>query len=151
MKMYKEILDVKIKLSEGAKMPVFSTEGAAGADLHALTVEYKQERNGPIYEYDTGVAMEIPPGHVGLIFPRSSLTTKTTLILGNSTGVIDSDYRGTIKFQFRNINNFITTKYEVGDKIGQIIIMPIPAISFTQVDKLSDTNRGESGFGSTGA
>jgi len=143
-------MSIKCKLYGDAKLPQPASDGAAGADLVAISEKFKREKNGPLWEYDTGVAVEIPKGHVGLVFPRSSITVKTTLTLGNGVGVIDSDYRGTIKFQFRNANQFLTTKYNVGDRIGQIVVMPIVLPEFESVEELSDTERGEGGFGSTG-
>ena len=125
-------------------------KGAAGFDLVAAAEQFRPELTGPIFEYDTGLAFEIPEGHVGLVFPRSSVTTKTTLLLGNGVGVIDSDYRGTIKFQYRNMPGSAGKKFSVGDRIGQIIILPIPAVKFEEASELSDTARGEGGFGSTG-
>jgi dUTP pyrophosphatase len=96
--------------------------------------------------YDTGIAIEIPQGYVGLLFPRSSVS-KTVLTLSNSVGVIDSGYRGSIMFKFRYPEE--GPVYEVGDRVGQIIIMPYPQISFEEVEELSETERGEGGFGST--
>lgn len=144
-------MEVKFKKTSNlAKDPVQATDGSAGFDLTAATETIRNELTGPIVEYDTHVALEIPKGHVGLIFPRSSITTKTTFMLGNCVGVIDSDFRGTIKFQFRNIINSSGKKYNVGDRIGQIIIMPFPVVNFKQVDELSNTERGNGGMGSTG-
>lgn len=141
------IVKVK-KVLPNAVMPVRSSDEAAGYDLTAATEKFRPELTGPVWEYDTGLAFEIPPGYVGLVFPRSSITTKTTMLLGNSVGVIDSDYRGTVKFQFRPIQP--GKKYNVGDRIGQIIIMPVPLVAFDEVDELNDSKRGEGGFGSTG-
>jgi dUTP pyrophosphatase len=143
-------MSIKCKLQDGAKLPTPGSKGAAGADLTALSVNFRQERNGPVWEYETGVAVEIPEGYVGLLFPRSGITIKTTLTLGNGVGVIDSDYRGTIKCQFRNTNGFLTTKYEVGDRVAQLVVLPIMAPIYEQVEELSDTNRGDGSFGSTG-
>lgn len=145
-------LNVKVKkVLPNAVMPEFGTAGAAGADLTAATETLKTDLTGPVAEYDTGLAFEIPPGYVGLVFPRSSVTTKTTLMLGNCVGVIDSDYRGTVKFQYRQINPIAGRKYKVGERIGQIIIVPYPKVSFEEVTELSDSTRGTGGFGSTGA
>lgn len=144
-------VNVKVKkVLENAVMPLRGSDVAAGYDLTAATEKFRAEITGPIFEYDTGLAFEIPPGYVGLIFPRSSVTTKTSMSLGNCVGVIDSDYRGTIKFQFRNLNPGMGKKYEVGDRIGQLIIMPYPEVKFEEVSELDDTARGEGGFGSTG-
>jgi dUTP pyrophosphatase len=140
--------EIKIKL-EGtqAVIPNKATDGSAGFDLTAISETFITEAGGPLFEYDTGVAFEIPKNMVGLVFPRSSIS-KMSLSLSNAVGVIDSDYRGTVKFKFR-----ITPpgkKYKVGDRIGQIVFVPIPEIELVAVDKLSDTTRGSSGFGSSG-
>lgn len=141
-------MQVKVKkLLPNAVLPQRMTDGAAGFDLTAATQKFRQEYTGPVFEYDTGLAFEIPPGHVGLLFPRSSVTTKTSLSLGNCVGVLDSDYRGPVKFQFRNTGP--GKKYEVGDRIGQIIVLPIPEVEFLE-GELSDSVRGEGGHGSTG-
>lgn len=144
-------LNVKVKkVLSNAVMPIQASLDAAGYDLTAAAEKFRPELTGPIWEYDTGLAFEIPKGQVGLVFPRSSVTTKTTLSLGNCVGVIDSDYRGTIKFQFRNVGMSGGKKYNVGDRIGQIIIIPIPTVSFEEVQELEDSSRGTGGFGSTG-
>lgn len=144
-------VNVKVKkVLPNAVLPIKGSEGAAGFDLTAATEKFRPELTGPIWEYDTGLAFEIPSGHVGLVFPRSSVTTKTTLMLGNAVGVIDSDYRGTVKFQYRNVNHAAGKKYNVGDRIGQIIILPIPEVNFEEVQELDESLRGEGGFGSTG-
>ena len=142
-------LNVK-KLTDNAVLPEYQSSGAACFDLVATSKEFKPLKVGPTYEYGTGLAFEIPKGHVGLIFPRSSITAKTTLTLGNSVGVIDSDYRGEVKFQFRKTNPMFQQDYNVGDRIGQMMILPIPLIELVEVSELSETARGEGGFGSTG-
>ena len=142
-------LPIKVKkLSDNAVMPIRATSGAGGYDLTAATETVRNELTGPVVEYDTQLCFEIPAGHIGLVLPRSSVTTKTTLVLGNSIGLIDSDYRGSVKFQFRNVNS-AGKKYKVGDRIGQIVILPIPAVTFVEVEELSETERGTGGFGST--
>lgn len=147
-------LELKVKVAEGfektAKVPEYATEGAACFDLVAATEEIKLEKTGPLVEYDTGLSFEIPKGHVGLVFPRSSVSSKTSLVLGNGVGVIDSDYRGTVKFQYRNVSTTIGIKYKAGDRVGQMMILPIPAVSLVSTQLLSETERGEGGFGSTG-
>jgi dUTP pyrophosphatase len=96
-----------------------------------------------------GVALEIPKGFVGLVFPRSSIR-KTALQLSNSVGVIDSGYRGELQATFNKLFGGASTTYEVGDRVAQIMIIPHPPIEFEEADTLSDTERGEGGFGSTG-
>lgn len=138
-------LRVKIKkLHPNAKIPHYSRPGDAGMDIYAVSREEKEK----FIEYGTGLSFEIPEGYVMLIFPRSSLTEKD-FILKNSVGVLDSGYRGELKFRFYKVGTGANI-YEIGDKIGQIIIMPYPKIEFEEVDELSETKRGEGGFGSTG-
>jgi dUTP pyrophosphatase len=170
------------KLDETAVVPSYAKEGDAGFDLTAVSVITAND----YIEYGTGLAVEIPVGHVGLIFPRSSVTSKD-LMLKNSVGVIDSGYRGEIKFRFnvvrQSIRNEATEEdyihyfsvkgitdpkemefvrseglvryspnlYEVGERIGQMMILPIPTIEFEEVDELSESQRAEGGYGSTGA
>ena len=139
-------LKVKFKkLHPQAVMPAYAKKGDAAMDLYAA--EIKQDKWGN-YVYLTGVALEIPPGFVGLLFPRSSVS-KTSLSLANSVGVVDSGYRGEIMLKFGCSSNL--SCYKVGDRVGQLIIMPYPQVQFEQVEELSDSDRGEGGFGSTGA
>lgn len=139
-------MEVKIeKLSRNAVIPSYSKHGDAGLDLVATSVHFSKYKS--IVEYGTDLAIEIPFGYVGLIFPRSSIY-KHDMILLNSVGVIDSGYRGEIKFKFWYQK--METAYEVGDRIGQLIIIPYPQIKFVETDKLSETERGTGGYGSTG-
>lgn len=167
-------MKVKIKkLHPDAVIPTYAKPGDAGMDLTATSKVYDADGN---VMYGTGMAFEIPQGHVGLLFPRSS-NAKKDLLLSNSVGVIDSGYRGEVLFKFKP-SPFYTadednahdtdyfgevtlpqnkdehyegiSEYSVGDRIGQIIIMPYPEVTFEEVDELSATERGEGGFGSTG-
>ena len=133
------------KLRQEAVIPKRSTEGSAGYDLTAVHVESEKER---LICY-TGLAVEIPAGYVGLIFPRSSIH-KTGLALANSVGVIDSDYRGEISFVFYKEWPSFQTQYSNGDRVGQLMILPIPDLEFVEADSLSETERGTGGYGSTG-
>lgn len=140
-------MEVKIKkLVEEAVVPKYAHSTDAGLDLTVTSFEIRNN----VYIYGTGLAIEIPKGYVGLIFPRSS-NFKQDLYLTNCVGVIDSGYRGEIKFMFKmgpiNTGNI----WQVGDRIGQLIIMPYPSIELKEVDELSDSDRGEGGFGSTGS
>jgi len=138
-------MKVKIKkLSELAVIPSYSKHGDAGMDLTCVSV------NETTYytEYDTGLSVEIPEGFVGLVFPRSSISN-TDLILANSIGVIDSGYRGSIKCRFKSINEKEAV-YKPGDRIAQLIILPYPEVEFEEVQELSTSVRGETGFGSSG-
>ena len=134
------------KISENAVIPSYAKEGDAGLDLVATSIVNEEAFQ---ITYGLGVAMEIPEGFVGLVFPRSSIR-KYDLSLTNCVGVIDSGYRGELQATFRKERGVASKKYEVGDKICQIIIIPYPPIEFNEVNELSDTERGEGGFGSTG-
>ena len=139
-------MKVKIKkLHTNAVIPKYAKPGDAGMDLTCVEVEKNEILN--TVTYNTGIAVEIPPGYVGLIFPRSSVH-KTGLTLCNSVGVIDSGYRGEIKLKF-NVKRWISA-YKKGDRIGQIVIIPYPNIDFVETDTLSDSERNSGGFGSTG-
>tara|TARA_A100001201_G_scaffold143736_1_gene147057 strand:+ start:999 stop:1427 length:429 start_codon:yes stop_codon:yes gene_type:complete len=136
-----------LKLNENAVIPKYAKPGDAGMDLTAISVDFS---NLNYLTYHTGLAIEIPEGYVGLLFPRSSVY-KTGQQLTNSVGVIDSGYRGEIMLKYtRDINETERTAYGPGDRVGQLIIMPYPQIQFEQVDKLSNTERGDGGYGSTG-
>lgn len=142
-------MQIKIKkLKEEAVIPSYGTDFSAGLDLTATSLEKVDKGEYGYYEYGTGLAFEIPEGFVGLIYPRSSIS-KTGHILANSVGVIDSDYRGEVMFRFKTIGD--SKEYNIGDKIGQLIIMPYPKIEFELVDELKDTKRGSGGFGHTGS
>ncbi len=130
------------KLHIDAKLPSYANHGDAGMDVYAVSKEVKDK----FIEYGTGLAFEIPQDHVMFIFPRSSLSNKD-LIMANHVGVLDSGYRGELKLRFRKIGDDV---YEIGEKIGQIIIVPFPQIEFEEVDELTETKRGDGGFGSTG-
>ena len=132
------------KTHKDAVIPSYAKEGDAGMDLTAVSREIDSDGN---ICYDIGLAFEIPNGFAGFLFPRSS-NTKKDLILGNSVGVIDSGYRGEVVFKFRPLDTPCRT-YNIGDRIGQIVIMPVPQIEFNVVDELSATDRGVGGFGST--
>jgi dUTP pyrophosphatase len=134
------------KLTDSAIIPSYAKPGDAGMDLTAIAVEVDEYRNRV---YKTGIAVEIPAGYVGLIFPRSS-NAKTNLYLTNHVGVIDSAYRGELIFKYKCIDVDGKNVYQIGDRIGQLIIIPYPQIEFEEVSELSSTDRGIGGFGSTG-
>jgi dUTP pyrophosphatase len=142
------------KLHLDAVIPSYATAGDAGLDMVAVDLSDTPEQ----VTYQTGIAVEIPEGYVGLMFPRSSLS-KTTMVLSNHVGVIDSGYRGEIKFRFKDLNMQQEfdgqwygdeTVYEVGNKIGQLVILPYPQIELVETDELNESERGEGGFGSSG-
>ena len=141
-------LVVSIKLTHpDAIMPSYAKPGDAGMDLTAVSVRY--DVNEELYVYDTGVSMAIPDGYVGLVFPRSSIS-KTGLSLANSVGVIDSAFRGSILLKFRS-KNLVSPSYKIGERIGQIMIIPRPFVTYQSVQELPSSERGTGGFGSTGA
>lgn len=132
------------KLVPEAVIPTKAHPTDAGFDLTCIRAVYSRDW----ISYSTGIAVEIPEGYVGLIFPRSSIYKKD-LLLSNSVGVIDSGYRGEVMFKFRYVGTEGKT-YEVGDRIGQLIILPYPEIEFEETNELSDSDRGTGGYGSTG-
>ena len=134
------------KINENAVIPKYSKPGDAGLDLTAVSIV--SDTTFQVI-YDTGLAIEIPEEHVGLIFPRSSICNYE-LELSNSVGVVDSGYRGTIRFVFNKTNGIDSLKYKVGDRIGQLLILPYPEIELVEVNELNDSERGHKGFGSTG-
>lgn len=179
-------LELKIKkLAEEATLPAYAEPGDAGLDFTALEVE----DTAKYIEYRTGIAVEIPTGHVGLLFPRSSVSN-TDLMLANAIGVVDENYRGEIIFRFKKVLEsgaedlsgpcetcegigvifsdneeayegqcpdcqgegelIFIDMYEVGDRIGQMIIMPFPKVKILEVQTLSSTSRNTGAFGSTG-
>jgi dUTP pyrophosphatase len=142
-------MKVKVKkLHADAVAPKFGKPGDAGADLVATSVD-ASSREGQIV-YGTGLAVEIPEGMVGLVFPRSSVRNYD-LVLSNCVGVIDSGYRGEIMATFNLKNPWSPDLvYKIGDRIAQLIIMPVPLVEFMVVDELSETERGTGGHGSTG-
>ena len=138
---------VKVKkLDSNAVVPSYSKVGDAGMDL---TITKEIENTSFSVSYGFGIAMEIPKGYVGLVFPRSSVRNQD-LILSNCVGVIDSGYRGELQATFKKTQGLDSIKYKVGERGAQIIILPYPTIYMTEVPELSDTERGSGGFGSTG-
>ena len=141
------MIDVKFKkLSSSAVTPTYAKDGDAGLDL--VSTKLINNTSAQI-EYGTDIAIEIPRGYVGLLFPRSSVR-KYDIILSNCVGVIDSGYRGEIKLTFNKTNDLDSFTYPIGVKIGQLIILPLPLVNLLEVDVLSDSDRGEGGFGHTG-
>lgn len=145
-------VDIKVKrLHKDAVIPSYAKSGDACVDLVAIDDGVYSDDG--YLEFSTGLAVEIPIDFVGLLYPRSSIT-KYDLMLKNSVGVIDSGYRGEIKFRFRELEPPEQRYphpgiYKKGDRIGQLMIIPIPKIQFVEVDELSNTDRGTGGFGST--
>lgn len=143
-------LDVKIKkLVPEATIPQYSREGDVGLDLKAVSM---YEEGDDTLVYSTGLAIEIPEGYYADLRARSSIASYD-LVLANGVGTIDSNYRGELIFKFkitRTNNTRDLTLYEIGDRIGQMVIKPYPRINLIEVDVLTDSNRGSNGFGSSG-
>lgn len=151
-------MTLKFKLlNDKAVMPHKAHPTDAGYDLTATSKTYDNDGN---IVYGTAIAAEIPEGCAGLLFPRSSIAKKD-LALCNSVGVIDCHYRGEITAKFKPTLNFSKTPesavemypvrtYDVGDRIAQLVIVHLPTLEAIQADELTDTDRGEGGFGSTG-
>jgi len=133
------------KLHENAVIPKYAKPGDAGLDLTAVDMIDDAFQ----VTYKTGLAVEIPLGYVGLLFPRSSVRNQQ-IILSNCVGVIDSGYRGEIQLTFNKTGGVPSKKYEIGDRVGQLIIMPYPEIELIELDSLSESERGMGGFGSSG-
>ena len=134
------------KLHEDAVIPSYAKSGDAGMDITATSKSYDDYGN---VVYGTGLAFKIPEGYVGLLFPRSSVAKKD-LILSNSVGVLDSGYTGEVLFKFKMTEEVFGDEYVIGERIGQILILPYPHIEFKVVDELPTTERGVGGFGSSG-
>ena len=143
-------MEVKIKkLDPRAKLPQYGSAAAAGADLYALLEESVTLAPGETALLPTGLSAEIPEGYVGLIFARSSMGIKRGLAPANKVGVIDADYRGEIKVGLYNHSGEPQT-VEPFERVAQFMIVPFLRAEFTECEALSDTDRGEGGFGSTG-
>lgn len=143
-------IPIKVKkLNEKAILPTYGSEYAAGADLHACLDNAIEIRPHETIMIKTGLAMEIPYGYAGLIYPRSGLSAKRGLAPANKVGVIDPDYRGEFMVALHN-HSEITATIEPDERIAQLVITPFLTASFEVTDELSDSVRGEGGFGSTG-
>ena len=138
------------KLSPNAITPSYAKDGDAGLDISAITYTINKEHS--FIEYHTGLAFEIPEGYVGLLFPRSSVSKKD-VSLANCVGVVDSGYRGeiTFRYKFDSDSYFANVKrYQDGDRVGQLVIIPYPEIELQEVKHLTTSSRGVGGYGSTG-
>ena len=137
------------KLDERAIVPTYGSEYSAGADLYAITDEDITIEPGKTYLFHTYLSMEIPEGFGGFIFARSGLASKKGLAPANKVGVVDADYRGEIMVALHNHSDIPQT-ISNGERIAQLVIMPFLAAEFVECEELSQTVRGEGGFGSTG-
>lgn len=142
--------EVKVKkLDPKAKLPKYGTAFSAGADLCACLDAPVTLQPGETRMISIGIAMEIPEGYAGLVFARSGLATKRDLAPANKVGVIDSDYRGEFFVPLHN-HGSVPQTVENGERIAQMILTPYLTAKFVEAETLSDTVRGEGGFGSTG-
>ena len=141
-------MEIEIKLAKkNAKLPSYGRRGDAALDL--FVCEATSLSPSEIKMVSTGVFLAIPDGYCGLVLPRSGLASKHAITLINSPGLLDSNYRGEITIPLINHGN---EKYEIeeGDRVAQLLIIPCPNIDFKEVKELSSSNRGRSGFGSSG-
>ena len=156
-------MNVNVKLIHpDAKMPTKAHSTDAGFDLTAVSIN----ETDLYIEYDTGIAIQIPDGHAGFLFPRSSVSNQG-LNLANSIGLIDQNFRGTIKARFNRVIGLhnpsnewedewdkwihaMANPYKVGDRIAQLVIQKLPEITLIEADELTETDRGDNGYGSTG-
>ena len=146
--MTSKLINIK-KLDPKAIIPTYGSDYAAGADLYALIdapIEFAPNETKLIH---TGIAMEIPEGFAGLIYARSGLASKKGLAPANKVGVVDADYRGEIMVALHN-HSSETVSIEPNERIAQLVITPFLKAVYEEVNELSDTVRGEGGFGSTG-
>lgn len=137
------------KLYPNARLPVYGTEFSAGADLCACLDAPVTLQPGETRLISIGISMELPEGYAGLVYARSGLASKRGLAPANKVGVVDSDYRGEFFVPLHN-HGSVPQTIEPGDRIAQMILTPYLTAKFVETDALSDTARGEGGFGSTG-
>ena len=141
---------VKVHLSNPrAKMPVCGSKHSAGYDLYSICDELITIGPHETVKMKTGLSLEIPEGYFGAIFARSGIATKRGLRPANCTGVVDSDYRGELVVALHNDTDQLQF-VEPGERIAQLVIMPYLSVDFEESDDLSETQRGDRGFGSTG-
>lgn len=141
------------KLHPEAVTPTSAKKGDAGFDLTAISYNWVQNADVPYYNYEFGLAVEIPDGYVGLLFPRSSVSNKDVM-LTNCVGVVDSGYRGPLSARFKttHFKGELPKIYKAGERVVQLVIVPYLKAEFEEVsyDELSKTERGDGGFGSSG-
>ena len=144
-------MELKFKrLKDRAVLPIRGTKGAAGIDLTCTNITTTlNEANQLMLVYHTDLAVEIPKGYVGLLVPRSSIWKKS-LMLTDSLGIIDDDFRGEIVAVMKATTDTVPAIYKQGERFCQLVILEKPEYTITEVAELSETERGEGGFGSTG-
>lgn len=137
-----------LSLSEKLELPSYAYDGDAGLDLRSsLSITLKPFERATV---PCGFALAIPDGCAGLVIPRSGLAARHGISIVNAPGLIDSGYRGEIKVVLVNLDPESSFKVNVGDRIAQLMIVKIPSVSFSEIDTLPETSRGEEGFGSSG-
>lgn len=136
------------KLKDDAVLPTRAHDGDAGLDLYAC--EAAHIGPGERWSVGTGVAVEIPEGHAGLVLPRSGLAKKHGIALVNAPGLIDAGYRGEVRVLLLNTDPAETFRVEPGDRIAQLVITPVTLAEPVEAESLSDSARGDGGFGSSG-
>ena len=142
-------MDLRVaKLKDEAKVPARAHEGDAGLDLYAC--EPAHLGPGERWGVGTGVAVEVPEGHAGLVLPRSGLARDHGIALVNSPGLIDAGYRGEVRVLLLNTDPADTFRVEPGDRIAQLVIVPVAPAEPVEVAALAESARGEGGFGSSG-
>lgn len=142
------IVNIK-KLNDKARIPTYGTEYSAGADLYACLDTDVVIKSGETVLIHTGIAMEIPQGYGGFIYARSGLASKKGLAPANKVGVVDADYRGEVMVALHN-HSAVDAVVSDGERVAQLVIAPFLAVKFNETQELSDTVRGDGGFGSTG-
>lgn len=140
---------MKLKIITDNQVPAYATEYAAGIDLYCKTKEDISIKPGETVKINTGLKVEIPEGYFGAVYPRSSTGVKKQLMLANTLGVIDSDYRGELMMFFYNYGK-TDQVIKNGDRLAQLVIQPYLRCQIEEVEELSESERNEGGFGSTG-
>lgn len=144
-----EMLDVKItRVSEDAVVPSYAYQADAGLDLSANCDMVLAPHERALVP--TGLAIAIPEGYAGFVMPRSGLALREGLSMANTPGLIDAHYRGELKVIAVNLDNEKPIQITKGERIAQLVIMPVPPINLIEVDELDETDRGAGGFGSSG-
>lgn len=136
------------KLSDDARLPTRANEDDAGLDLYAA--EPATLAPGERASVGTGIAIEVPPGHAGLVLPRSGLAARHGIALVNAPGLIDSGYRGEVRVLLLNTDRAEAFEISPGDRIAQLLLTPLAAADPVEVAELTASARGENGFGSSG-
>lgn len=144
------MINIKVKkLVDGAKLPIVRANVNTIADLFVVNISSEINEAGElILVYHTGTAIEIPEGYTGLLFPEDDISRKT-LEMCNSVGVIPNNSKEEVVIKFRATSNVVPALYNPGEKFAQLLILPVPDVQFEEADQLSETDRGEGGYGST--